>query len=97
MERGSSFFPKEKEITEALLNFCVPERIILSGSRAKGTNTERSDIDLFVECENLSLREKRKIREAVDRAAGMYSVDIIFSDEVSREFKEIVKRGSSSD
>ncbi len=64
MEKGSSFqssegklFPKEKEITEALLNFCVPEKIILFGSRAKGTHTERFD-DLFVECENLALKKQ---------------------------------------
>ncbi len=99
MERGSSsqnsedkFFPKEKEILRAILGLCVPEKVVLFGSRAKGTHTERSDIDLFVECENLSLREKRKIREAVDRAAGIYSVDIIFSDEAGKELKETVER-----
>ncbi len=59
MERGSSsqnsegkLLPKEKEIVETLLNFCTPEEIILFGSRAKETHTKRSDIDLFVECEN---------------------------------------------
>ncbi len=99
MERRSSsrnsegkLFPKEKEILRAILGLCVPERIVLFGSRAKRTHTERSDIDLFVECKNLTFREKRKIREAVDRATGIYSVDIIFSDEANKEFKETVER-----
>ena len=70
-----------------------PKQIILFGSRARGDNLKNSDIDIAVDL-NLSFREKRKLKEKIDEIAGIYSVDLVFFDEMNNEFKEkILKEG----
>ncbi len=70
-----------------------PKKIILFGSRARGDNLKNSDIDIAVELD-LSFREKRKLKEKIDLIAGLYSVDLVFFDEMSDEFKrKVLKEG----
>ncbi len=76
-------------IKELIVKRANPKRVILFGSRAKGTANQHSDIDLAVELgKELSHREKRKLREEVDRLAGIYSVDIVFMDELDEVFRD---------
>ena len=70
-----------------------PEKIILFGSRARGDYRKNSDIDIAVYI-NLSFREKRKLKEKIDLISGIYSVDLIFLDEVDENFKnKVLKEG----
>jgi predicted nucleotidyltransferase len=70
-----------------------PKKIILFGSRARGDNLKNSDIDIAVELD-LSFREKRKLKEKIDLIAGLYSVDLVFFDEMNEEFKrKVLKEG----
>jgi predicted nucleotidyltransferase len=70
-----------------------PKALYLFGSRARGDNLDTSDIDIAVDLD-LSFREKRKLKEKINKAAGLYSVDLVFFDEMSNEFKEkILKEG----
>ena len=70
-----------------------PEKIILFGSRARGDYRKNSDIDIAVDI-SLSFREKRKLKEKIDLISGIYSVDLIFLDEVEDYFKnKILKEG----
>jgi len=65
-----------------------PERVLLFGSRAKGENKPYSDIDLAVELnQNIDFRLKRKIKELIEDISGMYSVDIVYLNECSENFK----------
>ena len=64
-----------------------PKKIILFGSRSRGNYRKNSDIDIAVDI-SLSFREKRKLKEKVDLIAGLYSVDLVFLDEVDNSFKE---------
>jgi Nucleotidyltransferase domain. len=60
-------------------------------SRAKGENKPYSDIDLAVELkQNVDFRLKRKIKELIEDISGIYSVDIIYLNECSENFKNIV-------
>jgi predicted nucleotidyltransferase len=86
-------FPRRNEILKVLSSNESMEEVILFGSRAKGSFRKNSDIDLAVKTsEELSFREKRKLREKVDEAAGIYSVDLLFWDEISEEMREQVER-----
>ena len=70
-----------------------PQRIILFGSRAKGTYRKGSDIDIAVDLK-LSFREKRKLKEKIEDISGLYSVDLIFLPDVEENFKnQILKEG----
>lgn len=68
-----------------------PKKIILFGSRAKGCYKKQSDIDIAVDL-NLSFREKRKLKEKIDEISGLYSIDLIFLDEIKEDFKDIILR-----
>ncbi|NPA11620.1 MAG: nucleotidyltransferase domain-containing protein [Epsilonproteobacteria bacterium] len=66
-----------------------PKKVLLFGSRARGDNLKNSDIDIAVDLK-LNFREKRKLKEIIDNIAGIYSVDLVFFDDMSDEFKEVV-------
>ncbi|GIX42899.1 MAG: hypothetical protein KatS3mg129_2632 [Leptospiraceae bacterium] len=70
-----------------------PEKIILFGSRARGNNKPNSDIDIALDI-NLDFRKKRKLKERIDQISGLYSVDLIFLQDTTDNFKEkILKEG----
>ena len=72
-----------------------PKKIILFGSRSRGNYRKNSDIDIAVDI-SLSFREKRKLKEKVDLIAGLYSMDLIFFDEIDNSFKEkLLKEGKT--
>jgi predicted nucleotidyltransferase len=69
------------------------KKIILFGSRARGDYKKNSDIDIAISG-NFNYREKRELKELVDFLAGIYSVDLIFLDNVEEDFKrQILKEG----
>ncbi|MBI4238033.1 MAG: nucleotidyltransferase domain-containing protein [Deltaproteobacteria bacterium] len=74
-----------------LVRECMPRRIYLFGSRAKGTAQPTSDFDLAVEGAVLQDREKSRIRELLDVVAGLYSTNLIFLDEVDAPFRALVE------
>ena len=57
---------------------CVLDKVILFGSRARGTNRERSDIDLAVSGENI-LRFEELLEEQADT---LLSFDVVNLDEI---------------
>ena len=70
-----------------------PKKIILFGSRVRGDYKKNSDIDIAVDLD-LTFREKRKLKEKIDLISGLYSVDLIFLNEVEEEFKNrVLKEG----
>lgn len=69
-----------------------PEKIILFGSRAKGTAHKDSDIDIALESiQKLSVRDYRLLKEEIDTISGLYSVDIVFIEKVDYSFKQIIQ------
>ncbi|MBR2578564.1 MAG: nucleotidyltransferase domain-containing protein [Clostridia bacterium] len=68
---------------------CVLDKVILFGSRARGTNRERSDIDLAVSGENV-LRFEELLEEQADT---LLSFDVINLDEIaSDKLRESIAR-----
>ncbi len=90
--KSSKVEEKIENIVKELKKY-KPKRIILFGSRAKGYGKRSSDIDIAVDLK-LTFREKRKLKEKLDRIAGIYSIDLVFLPDVSGKFKEnILKEG----
>ncbi|WP_456455530.1 nucleotidyltransferase family protein [Thermovibrio sp.] len=83
-------FPHKEEILKVIIDRAKPKEVILFGSRAKGSFSHCSDIDLAIKGALLSFREKRKLKEEVDEKAGIFSVDILFYEELSQEMKETI-------
>ena len=78
------------EIVKVVTEFLNPERIILFGSRAKGTKEKYSDFDIAVEGAIMDIRTERKIKEILDDKLKAYTVEIVNLDSVDSRFREIV-------
>ncbi|UOD35596.1 nucleotidyltransferase domain-containing protein [Deferribacteraceae bacterium V6Fe1] len=79
-------------IVEELTKYS-PNKIILFGSRAGDSFRENSDIDIAVDLK-LSFREKRKLKEKIDKLSGIYSVDMVFLPDIDDKFyTKIIETG----
>lgn len=67
-------------------------RVLLFGSRARGTARERSDIDLAVDAPGASEQEWARIADTVDEAETLLRIDLVRLDEASGEFREEIER-----
>jgi predicted nucleotidyltransferase len=65
------------------------ERVTLFGSRAKNTATLNSDIDLCITSKGTP---KYNIKEDIDELIGIYSCDIVFSDQLNGEITKQIER-----
>ena len=63
------------EITQRCRNYGA-QKIILFGSRAKGTATERSDIDIAVS----GVEDFESLTEQIENLPTLFSVDIVNMD-----------------
>lgn len=80
------------ELIPCLVKHLQPRRIILFGSRAKGSARPGSDIDLAVAGGKVpTFREERKLREELDRLAGIYSVDLVFLQQTDDTFRAMTE------
>jgi len=78
-------------IIQKIVEKLEPERIILFGSRAKGTNRKGSDIDLaVVGGKTLTFRELRHLKEELDTLGGLYSVDLVLFEKVDEKLKKSI-------
>lgn len=83
-----------KTLTNELSQFNTVEKIVLFGSRARGDNEARSDIDLAVFCPKASHPEWLKLVKCIEEAKTLYFIDFIRLDEASQTFREkILKEG----
>jgi len=82
---------------------CV-RRAVLFGSRARGDNRERSDIDVAIEAPEATAGEWSDIVETVDSAPTLLRLDVVrlertpaaLRKEIERDGKEIYSRESSA-
>jgi len=67
------------------------KRILLFGSRARGDETSRSDIDIAVDLP-ATFSKKREIKEVVDSLAGLHKVDLVFIEEANEEILQTIEK-----
>lgn len=87
IEREQDILNKVLDILKKYLN---PDKIILFGSRAKGSFCKNSDFDLAIDTEKLDTREQRRLMEKIDAVIGLYKVDIIYLNSIEETFKNII-------
>lgn len=81
-----SFEDYLKNIVEETVKY-NPKKIILFGSRARGDAKPNSDIDIALEID-LDFRQKRKLKERLEEISGLYTVDLVFLDQINPEFRQ---------
>ena len=68
-----------ENILKNIIDLCVQfsaDRVILFGSRAKGTNTERSDIDIAVK----GVKDIWELQEKLEEIPTLYKIDLVDLD-----------------
>jgi uncharacterized protein len=70
------------------------ERVVLFGSRAKGSARPRSDVDLAVEAEAAGAATWDRLCELAENAQTLLTIDLIRLDQASDAFRdEILREG----
>lgn len=83
-----------KDIADALSQVPSVERVILFGSRARGDNWERSDIDLAVICPDASWSDWARMTDVIDEAPTLLKIDLVrFHDAPESLQEEILLEG----
>jgi predicted nucleotidyltransferase len=78
-----------KQLMDYFENNSNIEKVIIFGSRAKGTENKNSDIDLCIEYMGKS---KGTIVEEINDIIGVYSCDIVFLDTLNENIKKQIDR-----
>ena len=77
------------QFIEDLKSLWFVDRILLFGSRANGTNRDKSDIDLAIDCPNADILKWDLIKEIIEYGDTLLMVDVIRYDELN--FDEPIK------
>jgi len=67
---------------EVIKNLSFVKNLYVYGSRARGDNAERSDIDLAVNCPKATDREWAKVLDAVENADTLLEIDCVRFDKL---------------
>jgi uncharacterized protein len=75
-------------------NFPFVKKVVLFGSRARGDNAQRSDIDIAVFCPHATIQDWFKILECIDQADTLLPIDCVHFEKVDSELQQkITKEG----
>jgi len=79
-------------LTEFFKKKGLKVRVILFGSRARGTNSQYSDVDIALECERDLHREIAELKELLEESLLPQKVDIVELRKLPKPFKEEIER-----
>ena len=85
---------KEQDLMIRLLTALWPEvKIYLFGSRARGTHTERSDIDLALDLgRKMTIRELYRAKTVLEALNTPQPIDVVDMYHISDDMKKIILR-----
>lgn len=85
---------EDYQFIQELKNLKFIEKIYLYGSRAKGNNSERSDIDLAISCPQATDLEWLQVSEIIENADTLLKIDFLRLDEIreTNKIKENILR-----
>lgn len=69
-----------EKITAEIKIFAFVEKIYLFGSRARGDNQERSDIDIAIDCPKATSEDWNVILDLIDTMPTLFKIDCVRFD-----------------
>ena len=88
MNEKSSGALKKYRFISKIKKLPFVEKVILFGSRARGAQMSRSDIDLAIVCPKASDADWQQILEIVEHADTLLLIDCVRFDTIGNAFKE---------
>ncbi|OGU71261.1 MAG: hypothetical protein A2V93_01375 [Ignavibacteria bacterium RBG_16_34_14] len=79
-------------IVKILIDKLHPKKLILFGSRGKEVASFNSDYDIAVDTNQISIREKRELKEKIDEIIGLHKFDLVFLKEVEKGFADLIQK-----
>ena len=82
------------EFIKEMLKKHIPNpeaKFYVFGSRANGKNKPYSDIDIAVDCPDLTLERKLKLESDFENSTFPYEVDVVDLNTIKENFKNIIK------
>lgn len=77
-------------IVDIIVRETNPSRIILFGSRAKGSHRFNSDYDLLIDANKIDVSKRRRINDFLEKVLGLYKVDLVFAADVELSFINLI-------
>lgn len=81
-----------QKLEDFFKQFDFIDKVVIFGSRARGDNAPKSDIDLCVYSLKMSKDEFVKLRRELDDLPILYKMDIVHFENSSDELKENILR-----
>lgn len=83
-----------EDLKNYLVNYFADKkvRVYLFGSRARGTNSPHSDVDLAIESKEDLSREVTLLRFILEESNLPYKVDLVVLSEVDAYMQEVIKK-----
>lgn len=88
VESIPTLHPAISNLVEVLSGFPYVDAVLLFGSRARGDNHPRSDVDLAIVCPNASPAEWLVILNEVEQAETLLPIDCIRLDEADSTLRK---------
>ncbi|MGE0601054.1 MAG: nucleotidyltransferase domain-containing protein [Dehalococcoidia bacterium] len=79
-------------ITRALRQFEAVRAVLLFGSRARGDNRDRSDIDIAIDATGASAIEWAEILESLDAVPTLLQIDVVRLETASTAMRSEIER-----
>ena len=88
MNQTNTDYLKKYQFIEKIKNLPFVEKIILFGSRARGTQLSRSDIDIAIICPTASNKDWQDVLTIIDEADTLLFIDCLNFDTVDEDLKK---------
>ena len=84
----------EKELKDFFAQYSFIDKVVVFGSRARGDNAKKSDIDICIYSLEMSDSEFRDLRYELNELPILYHIDIVHFEKINDELREnILKDG----
>lgn len=82
----------EKELKDFFSKYSFIDKVVIFGSRARGTCKEKSDIDICIYSLEMSDEEFRDIRYEIAELPILYHIDIVHFQKIDDRLRENILR-----
>lgn len=82
--------PVEQMIVDTIIQHIKPKRIILFGSRARDEAQTRSDYDIAIDDDELTLAKLARIRADMEIVPTLLAIDVVWMNRAAETLRQLI-------
>lgn len=82
--------PVEQMIVDTIIQHIKPKRIILFGSRARDEAQARSDYDIAIDDDELTLAKLARIRADMEIVPTLLAIDVVWMNRAAETLRQLI-------